>query len=115
MLSYVEQSPKKRPGCDYNSPCSEVHTDISCHAGYATVAIDQDFRNRQLFKIQSSGSFQESFQSELIGLLIALNSWCPDTGSLGSIQKTKLDPGGVSVGSHRAAQRVDLSDNVSFG
>jgi hypothetical protein len=85
MLSYMEQSTKKRPGCDYNSSCSEVHSDISGHAGYATVAIDQDFRNRKLFKIQSCGSLEDSFQSELIGLLIALDPWCPDTGSLGSI------------------------------
>jgi hypothetical protein len=51
---------------------------------------------------------------ELVRLLIALDSRCPDTWSFGAIEHAELDSCRVRILTHRPTQSVDFSYYMAF-
>jgi hypothetical protein len=52
---------------------------------------------------------------ELVCLLIALSAWRLNRRALGPIQQSKLNPSGIRIDRHLAAQRINLAHDVALG
>ena len=57
---------------------------------------------------------QNGFHPKLVRLLVALNSGRTYRWTLSLVQHSKLNPGCISVKSHRSSHRVDFANNMSF-
>ena len=75
----------------------------------------QQLRGLALFNIQVGLPFANPFQSELIGLLVALRARGPDGGSLLRVEHPELEAGHVGVLAHLAAEGVDFAGQVALG
>ena len=60
-------------------------------------------------------TFDGELGQELVGFLVALGAWAVHGGALAPVQQAELDGGLVGEEAHRAAEGVDLADDLALG
>src|SRR5438270_4441465 len=111
----MKKSAKKRSRSNHNRFGSKIDSDIRSDSDHLPILIRQNTAYRCLFQIQIRRAFQDGLHSELIRLFIALNARRPDAGSLGPIQKPKLQSCSIRISPHLPAKGIDFSDDMTFG
>ena len=79
------------------------------------IALDEQTRDVALMEGNAFGGLEDGLCAKLISLFVALCPWCPNTRSFGRIEHSKLNARGVGIESHRAAESVDLANDVALG
>src|SRR6476659_2420995 len=107
MRPNVAKSAEKCAGGHNNRTRLKVHPDIGCYAGNPLADVREDLGYGRLLDIQVRCSLQDSLEPKLVRLLITLNPWRPNAGSLRPIKQAKLETGGVRIKDRKAAESIN--------
>src|ERR1044071_10313444 len=103
----MQQPTQECAGGDPYRLGSYRYPEIRSHAN-GTASILEQRSSRSLQQPKTWCLLQNCFQPKLISLLIALNPSRPNCFAFAVVQDTELNPRGVRIYCHRAAQRIDL-------
>jgi hypothetical protein len=109
----MEQAAHECASRDDHRATIEAQTEIGFHALDAVFA-DYEPRDISLLHVEVWLALEERLHAKLIGFLVALRSRGSNARTLRGIQHAELNPGGVGVQSHRAAEGIDLTDHVAL-
>src|SRR6266496_3002880 len=91
--------------------------ELNLQGGFDSINLpvpQKKLRNLRLFAIQVCLTLTNPFESELIGLLVALGARSPHRRSLFCIQHPELEASHVRVLPHLSTNSIDLAHQVAF-
>ena len=108
---HVDQPLEEGPGGEHHrlAPVADVDVRIDPHR---RVPFRDDRVDDRLLHVEALRRLQRLLQPEAVQLLVGLGPRRADGRPLAGVQLPELDPGGVDVARHLAAQGVDLPDEV---
>ena len=113
----VDQSGQERSRRQHDRVGLEGHAHLRDHAGYAgagAAVVDREVVDRLLEQREVRLVLEPAADRGLVEDPVRLRARRPHGRPLARIERAKLDPGFVRRDRHRAAERVDLLDEMPF-
>ena len=108
----MDESGKEGTGSQDNRAATERYADLGCDADRA-IAFEQDVVDLLLEQPQIE-LVLKSAPDRVRQRMVSLRPGRPDSRSLGSVQRAKLDPGLISSERHGPVERIDLPGEMTF-
>ena len=110
----VEQAAHECSGGDDDRAGAKTNPEVCFHTD-GDVILHEQARDISLLEMETRLLLERGLHAELVCLLVALRAGRSHARPFASIQHSKLDAGGVGIDSHGTAERIDLTDHVTFG
>ena len=109
----MDAAVEKGAGRQHHGTATEANTDLRDHTGHA-VAFDDDIVHRLLEQPQVGLVLQPAADGRAVQHPVGLRARGAHRRALAAVEDAELDAGFVGGRRHRAAQRVDLLDQMAL-
>src|SRR5688572_2624706 len=113
MQHHVDESGKEGTGGQDNRAATERYADLGCDADRA-IAFEQDVVDLLLEQPQIGLVLKSAPDRVPVQHPVSLRPGRPDSRSLGSVQRAKLDPGLISSERHGPVERIEPPSEMTF-
>ena len=110
----VEQAAHECSGGDHDRPGAKTDPEVCFHTD-GDVILHEEARDISLREMETRLLLERGLHAELVCLLVALRAGRSHARPFASIQHSKLNACRVGIDPHGTAERIDLTDHVTFG